>query len=64
MTYRPPSELTVWPNGNPTDDDLTETLGCPDCDYEMVRREVAPGLHEILIAHDDTCPFLLGLTKR
>ena len=35
--------------------------GCDDCDAYQTMTSKADGLYELLIHHDDTCPFYRGL---
>ena len=38
--------------------------GCDDClAYQTMTRE-ADGLYELLVHHDDTCPFYRGLKRK
>lgn len=36
---------------------------CPDCDADTQLVQLAPGVAELTVAHDPTCPRLRALTK-
>lgn len=36
---------------------------CPDCDSHQRIRPAAPGVFELLVLHDDTCPRLARMER-
>lgn len=43
---------------------LAEGMQCPDCDSEIVVREISPGLLQAVMMHDDTCPWISARDER
>lgn len=43
---------------------MAAVIGCPDCDSDVTVTEVAPGVYQGQVAHDDSCPWLADLKAR
>lgn len=42
----------------------TNTDACPDCRADVELREAYPGIWNLNIAHDDTCPAYRAIRER
>jgi hypothetical protein len=36
---------------------------CPDCNAAVGSVEVGPGVHQVFVFHDETCPWLAALER-
>ena len=43
--------------------DLAQVVACPDCNADVTITEIAPGVLDATVAHDDTCPWYGRLTS-
>ena len=43
---------------------IGEAVSCPDCDSDLTITELAPGVFNGTVAHDETCPWLNALQRR
>ncbi|MCV7150527.1 hypothetical protein [Mycolicibacterium pyrenivorans] len=43
--------------------EIQRVAACPDCGSEVESIQVEPGVYEVLVRHDDSCPWLAAFER-
>ena len=51
-------------NRRPINDiDRERALACPDCDAAVTATEVAPRVYQVIVRHDECCPWFAAFQR-
>lgn len=42
---------------------IRRVTACPDCNADVDSAEVGPGVYQVAVFHDDTCPWLAAFER-